>query len=100
MTVIVERRGTRVRYICFSKEVFQHGKTSKRKPLPRETFLPSNYTPSQMNVCINARTVYIQPAIHDCGNKALYVTTFSFRQFKEMLDLVNSHDKIAIPCMR
>lgn len=92
MTVIVERRGTRVRYICFSKEVFQHGKTSKRKPLPRETFFPSNYTPSQMNVCINARTVYIQP----CTLRPL---VFDSLKKNNSIDLVNSHDKVIIPCI-
>lgn len=41
-----------------------------------------------------------KPAVHDCGNKALYVMTFSFRQFeKKLIELVNIHDKIVIPCM-
>lgn len=61
------------------KYLIKHCKTSKREPIPRKAFIPS-----QINVCINVQTIYIQPVLHGCGNKALYVTSFSFRQFKKI----------------
>lgn len=81
------------------KNLIKQGKTSKTEPLPRKTMFSSNFTLSQINVCINARTVYIQLALHDCGNKALNVTTFSFRHLKKWIYLLDSHDKIVFPCM-
>lgn len=70
--VFYTRNGSMCKYLI------KHGKTSKREPLPRKTMFSSNYTTSQINVCINARTINIQPALHD----SLYVTTCNFRQLK------------------